>query len=196
MGSWQGNGAASHAATHSYLIASCLQLDGEFDLERWWGNIVLVHFASRYYERANCASHLSLRSIPKVLVLYLCAYCMWGAVCWCSCSLIDVSSLSLHPCVRYYVSVGIVSLPSVWCLPLWCDVYFLCTGFLHSEPGILRRKSLQGSWLWHVGERQQIQQRQHWAAFQVSQKLTFQNLGRNRCPYQSLNVGNNMHDVT
>lgn len=51
-----------------------------------------------------------------------------------------------------------------------CLMCFACPGLLHPEPGVLCGKSLQGAWLRHVGERQQIQQRQHWAAFQVSRR--------------------------
>lgn len=48
---------------------------------------------------------------------------------------------------------------------------FLCVGVLHPELGVLCGTSLQSARLWHVGERQQIQQWQHRAAFQVCQNL-------------------------
>lgn len=72
-----------------------------------------------------------------------------------------------HVCV---LGVCVASIPSVPCLPVF-DVCSLCAGFLHPELGVLCGESLQGAWLRHVGERQQIQQRQHRAAFQVSRKL-------------------------
>lgn len=70
-----------HTLPYSYLIASCLQLDGEFDLEQWWGNIVLVHFASRYNGRENCASHP--RSIPNV-AHYIYVHTVYEVLCDCA----------------------------------------------------------------------------------------------------------------
>lgn len=60
------------------------------------------------------------------------------------------------------VSAGVcvASVQSLPCLSVF-DVCFLCAGFLHPEPGVLCGESLQGARLRHVGERQQIQQRQH-----------------------------------
>lgn len=67
-----------------------------------------------------------------------------------------------------------VALVEVTCLKLVYRVFsvtlLFLVGFLHPELGVLRGKSLQGARLWHVGERQQIQQRQHRAAFQVCEK--------------------------
>lgn len=53
----------------------------------------------------------------------------------------------------------------------WLTLLFLCVGVLHPELGVLCGTSLQSARLWHMGERQQIQQRQHRAAFQVCQYL-------------------------
>lgn len=79
------------------------------------------------------------------------------------------------PCFHYcpWAPVKMTCFKHVYYIPCTCLVSLLfLVGFLHPELGVLRGKSLQGARLWHVGERQQIQQRQHRAAFQVRQETT------------------------
>lgn len=112
-------------------------------------------------------------------------YIRFCASCWCADPTLnrqgrhyalEIKDTSITtPCFHYcpWAPVKMTCFKHVYYIPCTCLVSLLfLVGFLHPELGVLRGKSLQGARLWHVGERQQIQQRQHRAAFQVRKETT------------------------